>query len=618
MEVAGVGTPGACRGPGQAGLSQCTLPYQLVFGSAVSSTATPAATLGGLQSTGLGSPHSTSLGVPLATPGALHGTPQVIPLGVQLVAPPGAPQAASLAAQFGVPQGIQLGAQLLTPQGATQGAALGAQWVIPQGATQFVSLGAQFASPQMAPQNASLGAQLVVPQGATQVAALGALVAAQGGQQAATLVAPLGAAQGAPPAAAWGPQQGVHLPAPQSTPEGVALGAPLGAPLPTALGAQLGFSQAMTLAQPQSCGLQAGSLVQCAAPARGHIALEQSAALLGIDPQKLRLAQSVGALRLRMIQEATQQQYLQAYAHQVAEVQDLQEKQQEAAQLALIMEAAEAQAEMAKQSLEDEKEDREWARGRGRFIAICGNWQRGYCKHAEACQFSHPEKEFGSSSTKRGPADLMRHNFKTAVCRLFSTGTCAHGSRCMFAHGPGELRSPGMALSKDEDDMVHKVAAGGKRNKEAAAAASSAPVQPASGLGGLALPTPSVAQQVATAQMIALAGHAAAAMPPLSGLGLAQQTPAPEMNLDSAQKVALAGLSKLGLDSSTLSLMGQLASGDGLPPIGGALTTMNPPKPLPKPEDIARPAPALTSRPPSSGKHQFSAEMLDDTKRRRL
>merc|ERR1719507_479147 len=141
------------------------------------------------------------------------------------------------------------------------------------------------------------------------------------------------------------------------------------------------------------------------------------------------------------------------------------------------MEAAEAQAEIAKQSLEDDQEDDLWKRRAHRNIAMCGNWQRGYCKHGEDCQFAHPDKEFGSSSTKRGPADLMRHNFKTAVCRLFSTANCAHGARCMFAHGPAELRSPGMPLSKDEDEMVQRVAAGGKRNKEAAVAATTAPAQ---------------------------------------------------------------------------------------------------------------------------------------------
>lgn len=347
--------------------------------------------------------------------------------------------------------------------------------------------------------------------------------------------------------------------------------------------------------------------------------------MAGIEPERLRLAQTVGALRLRMIQEAAQNQYLQAYAAQVAEVQQLHEKQQEAAQLALIMEAAEAQAEIAKQSLEEEKEEQHWQRGRGRYVAICGNWQRGYCKHGEACQFSHPEKEFGSSSTKRGPADLMRHNFKTAVCRLFSSGTCAHGSRCMFAHGPGELRSPGMPLSKDEEEMVQRVAAGGKRNKEAAAAAAQMSTKPA-GLGGPAVPPPSVAQQVATAQMIALAGHAAASMPPLPGLGPMKSTPLPEMNLDNAQMKALDGLSKLGLDPSTLNVMGQLASGDvGTP--APALTMMNPPKPMPKPETLVRPASAQ-GRTSAFGKPQLSAEMLDlqkklegvanDDKRRRV
>mmetsp|Transcript_67094 Transcript_67094/g.169398 ORF Transcript_67094/g.169398 Transcript_67094/m.169398 type:complete len:395 (-) Transcript_67094:99-1283(-) len=294
--------------------------------------------------------------------------------------------------------------------------------------------------------------------------------------------------------------------------------------------------------------------------------LEQRATLMGIAPERLKLAQQVGSLRLRMIQEAAQQHYLAAYAQQVAEVQQLHEKQQEAAQLALIMEAAEAQAEMAKQSLEEDKEDDLWRRRSNRNVAICGNWQRGYCKHGEGCQFSHPEKEFGASSTKRGPADLMRHNFKTAVCRLFSSGNCAHGSRCMFAHGPAELRSPGMPLSKDEEEMVQRVAAGGKRNKEAAAAAAATGSQPGGGMhvAASAQAAPSVAQQVATAQMIALAGHAAASMPPLPGMSPMKPLPLPsDLQLDSSQKRALDGLSKLGLDASTLDMMGQLASGAG-------------------------------------------------------
>jgi len=278
------------------------------------------------------------------------------------------------------------------------------------------------------------------------------------------------------------------------------------------------------------CGLlvgQAGMGAHVAHPGMLMPQLDQAAVLLGIDPTQLRLAQSVGALRLQVIREAAQQQYLAEYSRQVEEAQQLHEKQQEAAQLALIMEAAQAQAEIAKQTLEEDKDEVDWRR-KGRNATMCGNWQRGYCKHGDACQYSHPDKEFASASTKRGPADLMRHNFKTAVCRLFSTGTCAHGARCMFAHGPGELRSPGMPLSKDEEEMVQRVAAGGKRNKEAREQATVAatfgfppatflPSQSvgAASVGGSG--APSVAQQVATAQMIALAGHAAASMPPLAG-----------------------------------------------------------------------------------------------------
>merc|ERR1719436_679630 len=135
-------------------------------------------------------------------------------------------------------------------------------------------------------------------------------------------------------------------------------------------------------------------------------ALEQKAAFLGIDPLKLRLAHALGELRLRVIREAAQQQYFAAYAEQ----------------LALIMEAAEAQAEMAKQNLDDEKEEHDWRRKRN--APMCSNWQRGYCKLGDACQYAHPDKEFGSSSNRREPADLMRYNFKTAMCRLHSQGNC--------------------------------------------------------------------------------------------------------------------------------------------------------------------------------------------------
>jgi len=289
-------------------------------------------------------------------------------------------------------------------------------------------------------------------------------------------------------------------------------------------------------------------------------ALEQRALIAGIPLERLRLAQAVGAARLRALQDAAQQQLVAAYAQQVAEAQQLHEKHQEAAQLALIMEAAEAQAEFAKQVLEDDKEDHDWRR-KARTAAICGNWTRGYCKHGDACQFSHPEREFGSSTTKRGPADLMRYNFKTAVCRLFSTGTCAHGARCMFAHGPAELRSPGMPLSRDEEDMVQRVAAGGKRNKESATTVSAGSTQ-SSGIQPAAAPT--VAQQVATAQMIALAGHAAASMPTLPGL----PSNAADLPLDTMQQRALEGLKGLGLDPSTLDMIGNLAKETANPLVG--------------------------------------------------
>lgn len=328
------------------------------------------------------------------------------------------------------------------------------------------------------------------------------------------------------------------------------------------------ISANMTAVPQNGCGTFASLplILPGSAQAQAFAKIEQKAAQLGIDRDRLSLAYTVGTLRLRMIQETAQRRFAEALAKQVAEVHQLQEKQQEAAQLALIMEAAEVQAEIAKKTLEEDKEDNEWRRRGGRSSPLCGNWQRGYCKHGDACQYAHPDREFASSSTKRGPADLMRHNFKTAVCRLHSQGTCAHGSRCMFAHGPSELRSPGALLSKDEEEMVQRVAAGGKRNKEAAeriASGAQAPC-PTSGSKG-SDHGPTVAQQVATAQMIALAGHAAASMPPLPGLAPTKAKSSSanpnDPNLNATQKTALAGLSRLGLDSSTLDMMSQLASG---------------------------------------------------------
>lgn len=164
----------------------------------------------------------------------------------------------------------------------------------------------------------------------------------------------------------------------------------------------------------------------------------------------------VEVLRLQALQEAAQQQYLTAYALHLQEAQELHDKQQEAAQLALIMEAAEAQAEAAKQALENDKEEQHWHRrlGRGK---VCGHWQRGDCRRGGLCTFTHPEKERGTMAS-RGPADIMRHNFKTGLCKFFMAGNCPQSTRCMFAHGPQDLRAPGMALSKDEEDIVQKVA----------------------------------------------------------------------------------------------------------------------------------------------------------------
>mmetsp|Transcript_97429 Transcript_97429/g.275567 ORF Transcript_97429/g.275567 Transcript_97429/m.275567 type:complete len:526 (+) Transcript_97429:111-1688(+) len=279
---------------------------------------------------------------------------------------------------------------------------------------------------------------------------------------------------------------------------------------------------------------------------------------VGLDPK---LVENVGNLRLRMMQEAAQQQFFAAYAQQVLEMQQLHEKQQEAAQLALIMEAAEAQAEMAKESLDKDQEEHHSYRRTGRKQTVCGNWQRGYCKHGDTCQFSHPEKEKGSSTIKRGPADLMRHNFKTAICRPFaSNGSCTHGSRCMFAHGPQELRSPGQAVSKDEEEMIQRVAAGGKKtaSAQAAIAGGTAPsvVAPLAG---------SAASQLAMAQMAALAGLTAGLPgqpppPPPPAAGLAALTSLDQQQAQ-AQIMALAGLSGSGADGASFDLMQLMALG---------------------------------------------------------
>jgi len=168
------------------------------------------------------------------------------------------------------------------------------------------------------------------------------------------------------------------------------------------------------------------------------------------------VAESMEAIRAQALQEAAQQQYLAAYTAQLQEAQDLHDKQQEAAQLALIMEAAEAQAEVARVSLEADCEEHHWHRRIGKN-KICPHWQRGDCRRGSGCTFTHPEKERGTLAA-RNAAEVMRHNFKTSICKYFTQGNCPHNDRCFFAHGAHELRAPGMILTKDEEDLVQRVA----------------------------------------------------------------------------------------------------------------------------------------------------------------
>lgn len=275
-------------------------------------------------------------------------------------------------------------------------------------------------------------------------------------------------------------------------------------------------------------------------PAIDQSADASAAAALGIDPDRLRLAQTVGAMRLKMIQEAAQQHYLAVFAQQAFEAQQLHEKQQvqqEAAQLALIMEAAEVQAEMAKQALHEDQEEHHWHRRLGKQ-KVCGHWQRGHCQRGISCSFSHPEKERGTLQT-RGPADLMRHNFKTMLCKFFMAGSCPHGARCMFAHGPQDLRSQGMSLSRDEEEMVQRVATS-KTTKGPPAPCPSGQ-------------TPTVVaprSNVAAESALALLGSPAPQVVPPAGW---------QLQGDAAALMTLAGLSELGVDPSSFDLS-QLAS----------------------------------------------------------
>lgn len=283
--------------------------------------------------------------------------------------------------------------------------------------------------------------------------------------------------------------------------------------------------------------------------AAGFVADPEKLAALGIDPERLKLAQIVGSLRLRMIQEQVQQKYLEAYTQQLVEAQQqaqrLHEQQQEAAQLALIMEAASAQAEMAKQSLEDDAAEHHWHRRLGRKGEVCGHWKRGHCARGDKCQFGHPEKEKGLLQP-RGPADIMRHNFKTSLCKNFASGSCPQGVRCMFAHGPKELRAPGAALSTEEEEIVQRVAAAKMARPPGS---STAPA--ASGQVGVPAPMPLLPPGTLTSG----AGAAAALQNPWASFGVGVTgAGATALQSDSSQAMALASLAALNVDPSQLGI----------------------------------------------------------------
>jgi len=301
------------------------------------------------------------------------------------------------------------------------------------------------------------------------------------------------------------------------------------------------------------------SAVTAAAPTAA-----QTSALQGIDPERLRLAQAVGSLRLRIIQEAAQQQYVAAYTQQLLEArkqaEEIHRQQQEAAQLALIMEAANAQAEVAKQSLEEEQAEHHWHRRVGRKNETCGHWKRGHCARGDKCQFAHPDKEKGLLEP-RGPTEIMRRNFKTSLCKNFTAGNCLQGPRCMFAHGPAELRSPGMPLSKEEEETVQRVAAA-KMARLAGTSPAAGTVTPAPvtvlppGATGAAMQLPGLMN------LPGLLGTVPAPLSVPSATAVAEQ----QLHTDSTQLMAAAGLAALGVDPATIDMSGLAATALHEPP----------------------------------------------------
>lgn len=124
----------------------------------------------------------------------------------------------------------------------------------------------------------------------------------------------------------------------------------------------------------------------------------------------------------------------------------------------------------------------------------------------------------------------------------------------MFAHGPQDLRSPGMSLNKDEEEIVQRVAAA-RTNRTSAGSAQTIPAT----VPAVVAP-PSLASQLNVAQIAALAG--------LTGGMLTASAADRQLQSDPAQLMALAGLSQMGVDPSAID-MSQLAT------IGAALHGAN-------------------------------------------
>lgn len=202
---------------------------------------------------------------------------------------------------------------------------------------------------------------------------------------------------------------------------------------------------------------------------------------VGLDLSALLGGSGAGleALQLRLVQAQQQQQQHVAAQHALEE-QQLRENEEEARRL----------AEAAQQPIEDDQEEQQQLSDE-RCGTVCGQWQRGHCFRETKCKFAHPAIEKGVLQ-KRGPADIIRHNFKTGLCRMFmQTSSCPQKDRCTFAHGASDLRSSKARLSKDQEETVKKLAAI-KMGRAASAANAQSPG------GTLVAPPQNQAQQPAS------------------------------------------------------------------------------------------------------------------------